>query len=400
MRNYKLEFISYLKNKNLGQSSIDQYLYMIHNHIDRYIRSIVDKAHVTLFQIIDVELLELIYDELNGNKDFIEFSSNRTNSIVAMNHYLSFAKNYALEGKEEVLVEDSSNKVDIEDLSKNESDDIFSKDIKKELDGVDKMISYFKQHSIPVPNELLERKNKLLVLNDKKLVFDDIKKYIEKEIKENNILINSFYFTYKVADGFTSFSPINKDVVLGDLEGLEQSIELLKKLGLKVQQDVLNKKEELKKSVEFCDKLIDVKDKLKNKLVEYEHMLYGVSFSQCVLKMKFNSGEVVEEKIILNGVEKENKIIEEKVVNENAVVEQKVKTQRNGLIELYRFLFALWVVYYHSFFVVKTNQFNHGYIAVEFFFILSGFYLLRSILNVFLLIELLLNQFLNFYIKI
>lgn len=71
--------------------------------------------------------------------------------------------------------------------------------------------------------------------------------------------------------------------------------------------------------------------------------------------------------------------MESKVVNKSAVVEQKVKTQRNGLIELYRFLFALWVVYYHSFFVVKTNQFNHGYIAVEFFFILSGFYLLRSI---------------------
>lgn len=56
-----------------------------------------------------------------------------------------------------------------------------------------------------------------------------------------------------------------------------------------------------------------------------------------------------------------------------------VKPKRNGLIELYRFLFAMWVVYYHGFFFTKTNIFSHGYLAVEFFFILTGFYLLKSI---------------------
>lgn len=55
------------------------------------------------------------------------------------------------------------------------------------------------------------------------------------------------------------------------------------------------------------------------------------------------------------------------------------KPSRNGLIELYRFLFALWVVYYHGFFVFKNQYFNHGYISVEFFFILSGFYLMGGI---------------------
>lgn len=53
--------------------------------------------------------------------------------------------------------------------------------------------------------------------------------------------------------------------------------------------------------------------------------------------------------------------------------------QRNSLIEFYRFLFAMWVVWYHGFFVFKNQFFNHGYIAVEFFFILSGFYLIKSI---------------------
>lgn len=55
------------------------------------------------------------------------------------------------------------------------------------------------------------------------------------------------------------------------------------------------------------------------------------------------------------------------------------KSKRNSLIEFYRFLFSMWVVWYHGFFVVKNQYFNHGYIAVEFFFILSGFYILKAI---------------------
>lgn len=55
------------------------------------------------------------------------------------------------------------------------------------------------------------------------------------------------------------------------------------------------------------------------------------------------------------------------------------KKEKNALIELYRFFFALWVVYYHGFFFMKNQFFNHGYISVEFFFILSGYYLIKSI---------------------
>jgi len=57
----------------------------------------------------------------------------------------------------------------------------------------------------------------------------------------------------------------------------------------------------------------------------------------------------------------------------------KQKNKRNGLIEFYRFLFAMWVVWYHGFFIFKNQYFDHGYIAVEFFFILSGFYILKTI---------------------
>lgn len=55
------------------------------------------------------------------------------------------------------------------------------------------------------------------------------------------------------------------------------------------------------------------------------------------------------------------------------------KTGKNGLIELMRFLFALWVLYYHSYVPYKSGLFSDGFLAVEFFFVLSGFFLMRSI---------------------
>ena len=52
---------------------------------------------------------------------------------------------------------------------------------------------------------------------------------------------------------------------------------------------------------------------------------------------------------------------------------------RNGLLELYRFVFALWVMYHHGFFFwPKSTYFFNGYIAVEFFFILSGFFMIKA----------------------
>ena len=62
----------------------------------------------------------------------------------------------------------------------------------------------------------------------------------------------------------------------------------------------------------------------------------------------------------------------------DTISKRKIKA-KNSLIELFRFLFALWVLYYHSFVPYKGEMFGQGYLAVEFFFVLSGFFLMRSI---------------------
>lgn len=54
------------------------------------------------------------------------------------------------------------------------------------------------------------------------------------------------------------------------------------------------------------------------------------------------------------------------------------KSSKNSIIELLRFLFSLWVLYFHGYVPYRNDMFSDGKLAVEFFFVLSGFYLMRS----------------------
>ena len=53
--------------------------------------------------------------------------------------------------------------------------------------------------------------------------------------------------------------------------------------------------------------------------------------------------------------------------------------KRNSLIELFRFIFAINVVQSHGLFIYSGQYFGHGRLSVEFFFILTGLLLVRSI---------------------
>ena len=55
--------------------------------------------------------------------------------------------------------------------------------------------------------------------------------------------------------------------------------------------------------------------------------------------------------------------------------------KRNGLLEIYRFILCFWPLYYHNYFFFERNyeRFTVAELAVDFFFMLSGFFLMRAI---------------------
>ena len=56
-----------------------------------------------------------------------------------------------------------------------------------------------------------------------------------------------------------------------------------------------------------------------------------------------------------------------------------ITRKKNGLVELIRFLCAVWVAYFHGFFPVHSDKFNGVTLPVDIFFIICGFFFLNSI---------------------
>ncbi len=89
------------------------------------------------------------------------------------------------------------------------------------------------------------------------------------------------------------------------------------------------------------------------------------------------------EKRILNAKKRRltKRIISVTILLKNATKgrKRKMEKKRNGLLELYRLFFCFWVMHHHDFFFFKNNGgFSDALLAVDFFFILSGFFLIRS----------------------
>lgn len=54
-------------------------------------------------------------------------------------------------------------------------------------------------------------------------------------------------------------------------------------------------------------------------------------------------------------------------------------SERNSILEILRLCASLWVMYYHGMSLIpRSSMFSNGRIAVDFFFILSGFFLLKG----------------------
>ena len=54
-------------------------------------------------------------------------------------------------------------------------------------------------------------------------------------------------------------------------------------------------------------------------------------------------------------------------------------SNKNGLVELFRFLCSVWVAYYHGFFPILSEKFDGVNISIDFFFMVAGLFFLKSI---------------------
>ncbi len=57
----------------------------------------------------------------------------------------------------------------------------------------------------------------------------------------------------------------------------------------------------------------------------------------------------------------------------------KKEMSKNGLVELFRFLCSVWVAYFHGFFPILSDKFDGVNISIDFFFMVSGIFFLKSI---------------------
>lgn len=51
---------------------------------------------------------------------------------------------------------------------------------------------------------------------------------------------------------------------------------------------------------------------------------------------------------------------------------------KNGLVELFRFICSIWVAYFHGFFPILDERFDGTNISIDFFFMVSGLFFLKS----------------------
>ena len=56
----------------------------------------------------------------------------------------------------------------------------------------------------------------------------------------------------------------------------------------------------------------------------------------------------------------------------------KKQSGKNGLVELFRFLCSIWVAYFHGFFPILSDKFDGVNISIDFFFMVSGLFFLKS----------------------
>lgn len=268
---YEREFHKYMIDAGMSISAANNYVSAIEKYIDDFIRKYVDNRHVSLFRMLDIDLLTMYYNKLQSNREFDIINLDKHHRYsAAFKKYIEFAENKASKNVKS-STDNTTN-------TTNTTDNTVSNDDVKELMNA---IEYLKKLNIPVPEDYYIKLNELKIKADpRENIIRQIKDVISKfELKKLS-------FTYhrirnpKLQNEITECNN-NIRTYKQSIHQIEHNIQVVKKLSLPVpkelidQQCVLDKKIKIECVKQEC--YSSILNKIQNS--EYYDRISSISYT-------------------------------------------------------------------------------------------------------------------------
>lgn len=166
-----------LRVDNMSSSRADAYRLIIWKYIDDFIRRFVDSSHTNIYKTIDCELLEVFYNDLLANEEFVELNDSKHRRYSqAFLKYISFARFYV-----DFVINDNVKEPDSESMTELDV-------VKQEIAELERAIFAYQHLGEEVPSDimtLLEGKRRLL--NPEIQIKEQITNLLQKYNIENDL---------------------------------------------------------------------------------------------------------------------------------------------------------------------------------------------------------------------
>ena len=253
---YSQGFLDYTK-RILNEHTAQSYCRSIRPHLDRYIRENLDSEFKSVFNIIDKEMLQTLFDLLRESDDFIDYNNQKHHVFTAaMNRYLDFADWYAgytdadiplppIEEPEEELFPTQEPEQATEPAAPEVSDE----EIDAEIASIERVIEFHKKKHFPIPKEMLLELARLKDLKKSRSHTAVITKEIEDDILSYFDLSEIKSWSYRVwSPGLDLTSDFDYQTELHDERDMNELTRLMAKLHLELSDEIKEKLVALEKA--------------------------------------------------------------------------------------------------------------------------------------------------------
>ena len=162
---YSQSFLEYASSL-LNASTANSYVREIRTRLDDYIRTHRIQDFQGVFSIIDYDSLVSLYNDLRTDPEFVAYNKEKHNVFTAaLKRYIEFANWYSRQGSETLPMPpeslESQAPVGKETLPVQEPQ-LDEEALDKEIESIQKVISFSKKRNFPVPREMTDELERLL----------------------------------------------------------------------------------------------------------------------------------------------------------------------------------------------------------------------------------------------